>query len=471
MGRDLFYNLDAEEGEDQLVHEDQLPPSAKCFFRLFDSQAEDKDVVIYPESTFDSAFSEKVMWAYNSLLALLDDIPTDQGLPEASLASSEQISDPLPRHFPFIEDWAAGNPGLYWDLMTIPATVFIKEKPQIVYFLSGSGANGKSSYLGLIHTMLGTNNTTRVRLSEMSEWHFNTLLQYTLFNAPDDEGDALFMNGDTIRIFKSFAAHATVSLPIMRSQEPMALKADFMSAHPMNAAPDWGDVSSASALTRRTCLVPFTADFKGKTPSHVNFAKSTFTPDVLAQFTGEVLALATFYSTHPIRWSKTVTAAHDRVEEENDSISLYKKAWQRFFISFQNTFLLYDDYVLWCKAHSMTFTKDRNAFIIHWYEYTSHSDKGYVTGINFKKIPDANGKSQRRNILAKPGRAAIQRERKLDGKPLFIDMFEDTILPFESVASYGTIAHMHHKDDADKGVGRTGFSAVVLMETVEDSGY
>ncbi len=473
VSNNLFFNLDAPEGQDQLMRGEALSPDTRCFFKLFDSCAEDKDVVIYPQTTFDDKFSRKVESAYNSLLALLEeyDLGVNEGLPKASLKATCQEEDPLPRHFPFIEDWADHNPGLYWDLLSLPATVFLKEKPQIFYFLSGTGANGKSSYLGLIHSMLGTNNTTRNRMSEMAEWHFNTLLQYTLFNAPDDEGDAIFDNENSLRIFKSFAAHATVMLPIMHSQEPMALKADFMSAHPMNAAPDWGDVSSASALTRRTCLIPFTADFKNKAAPISNFAKATFTPDVLAQFTGEVLALATFYSTHPIKWSATVMAAHDRVEAENDSISLYKKAWERFFISFQNMGLLYDDYRCWCAAHDLPSTKDMGAFKTHWFEYTSHPDKAWITGTGFERLPDEKGKVERKNTLSAPGSASVRRSRERSKLPPILDMLELTVLPFKPFERYGTIGQMHHIEDLDKGVGHTSFSAVALLEGIENSGY
>ena len=473
VSKNLFFNLDAPEGQDQLAHGEDLPPDAKCFFRLFDSCAEDKDVVIYPQSTFDAKFSRKVESAYNSLLSLLEefDLEPKEGLPKASLSATDQSTDPLPRHFKFIEEWADHNPGLYWDLMTLPATVFLKEKPQVFYFLSGTGANGKSSYLGLVHSMLGTNNTTRNRMSEMAEWHFNTLLQYTLFNAPDDEGDAIFDNENSLRIFKSFAAHATVMLPIMHSQEPMALKADFMSAHPINSAPDWGDVSSASALTRRTCLIPFTADFKDKTSPIANFAKATFTPDVLAKFTGEVLALATFYSTHPIKWSATVMAAHDRVEAENDSISLYKKAWERFFVSFQNMGLLYDDYRCWCAANDLPSTKDMGAFKTHWFEYTSHPDKAWITGTKFERLPDEKGKIERKNTLSAPGSAAVRKSRERNKLPPMLDMLELTVLPFTPYERYGTIGQMHHIEDLDKGIGHTSFSAVALLEGIENSGY
>lgn len=468
MSHDLYFNLDAPKGQDQLMRGDGVSREANCFFRLFDSSAEDQDVVVFPQSTFDAGFSDKVLQAYNSLLVLLEELAPnpEDSLPEASLVATRQEDDPLPRHFSFIEDWADGNPGLYWDLMTLPATVFLKHKPQLSYFLSGTGANGKSAYLGLIHTMLGTNNTTRVRTSEMSNHHFNTLLQYTLFNAPDDEGDRLFDSEDSLRIFKSLSAHSTVSLPILYSQDPMELKADFMSAHPMNASPNWGDVSSASALTRRTLLIPFSADFRNK-PRVNNFAKATYTPDVLARFTGEVLALATFYSTHSIKWSKTVTATYEQVEEENDTIRVYQKTWEKYFGAFQNISLLYDDYRCWCVNHNLSYTKDLSAFKVHWRAYMANRSKSWITGVDFKKLPNSEGRVERENSMSRPDFVRINRERKAQGKMPLMSMLCLTVLPYKELDMYGTIETMHHIEDLDKGVGHTSLSAVYLMERQE----
>lgn len=469
VSRDLFFNLDAEEGQDQLVRGDELPDTAKCFFRLYDSSNTDKDIVSFPRDTFNSTFSEKVLSSYNSLLSDLEELapnPEDP-FPAASLSAMNQDGDPLPRHFKFIEDWANGNPGLYWDLLTIPATVFMKEKPTVSFFLSGSSMNGKSSYLGLLHTIFGSNNTTRVKLSDMDKWHLNTQLQYTLFNAPDDEGDTI--SPQSAEFFKSIASHGTISLPIMRSQVPMKLNADFMSAHPMNAFPDWGDSSSASALTRRTCLIPFTADFRG-VPKVDNFAKKTFTPDVIAEFTGEVLALATFYSTHPLTWSNTTAGARQQVEAENDSIRLYKEHWEKYFNGFQNMKLLHDDYRCWCREQGYAEPKNMSAFKINWYAYTSNMGKATLTGVDYKPLADKKGRAIRKNAYMDPNRNAVDKSRKSQGLPPLITMLEDTRLPYKELSMYGSVASMHAMEDFDKATGRTSVSAVTLMERMEENG-
>lgn len=466
VSEDLYYNIDAEPGE-QLVTSKHLPTDARCFFHLYDSETTDKDIVAFPLGFFNKRFSNRVSSAYNSLLSLLEELAPNPGdpFPAASLSAIGQDQDPLPRHFKFIEDWANNNPGLYWDLMTIPATVFLKEKPSVSFFLSGSSMNGKSSYLGLIHSMLGTNNTTRVKLSDMDKWHLNTQLQYTLFNAPDDEGDSI--SAQSAEFFKSIASHGTISLPIMRSQVPMKLNADFMSAHPMNASPDWGDSSSASALTRRTCLIPFTADFRHTAKKTTNFAKETFTADVMADFTGEVLALAAFYSNHPLSWSVTTDGARKQVEVANDSIRLYKEKWEKYFDGFQSIRLIYDDYVCWCRDNGFDRAADKPAFQIHWFSYTSNLVKGSVVGPDGKPIRNAKGGPIRKNAYMNPNRKAIAFARKAKGLRPLIAMLDDTVLP-EPFSDKGTIAQMHATDDIDKAVGRTSYSAVSLMEKMEE---
>ena len=462
---DLFFNLDAKPGADQLVSGDKLPPTARCFFHLFDSSTTDKDIVSFPKETFDRSFSRKVMSAYDSLLMRLEEMapnPADH-FPAASLSATSQGDDPLPRHFSFIEDWANGNPGLYWDLMTIPATIFLKEKPTVSFFLSGSAMNGKSSYLGLIHSMLGTNNTTRVKLSDMDKWHLNTQLQYTLFNAPDDEGDSI--SAQSAEFFKSIASHGTISLPIMRSQVPMKLNADFMSAHPMNAFPDWGNTSSTSALTRRTCLIPFTADFRDR-PRVENFAQKTFTPEVMAEFVGEVLALATFYSEHPLIWSDTTMGAKYQVEAENDSVRLYKEKWQQYFSGFQSIGLIHDDYRCWCRENGFEHVSDLNSFKIHFYHCLSSRSKTLLTGADGKPVKDKDGEPVRKSAYMDPNYTAINKKRAAKGRPKLIPMLDDTILPF-GASAYGTIAEMHASDSFDKAIGKSSISAVTLMERIQ----
>ena len=459
VSEDLYYDLDAEPGE-QLVHGKQLAPDAKCFFRLFTSGIEDKDIISFPPETFDKSFSKKVSSAYNSLLAILEDMcpnPEDP-LPAASREATSQDNDPLPRHFPFIEDWANNNPGLYWDLMTIPATVFLKEKPSVSFFLSGSAMNGKSSYLGLIHTMLGSSNTTRVKLSEMGKWHLNTMLQYTIFNAPDDEGDEMLENEESAKLFKSIASHATIPLPIMRSQAPMMLHADFMSAHPMNAFPDWGTTSSSSALTRRTCLIPFTADFRNTPPTKPsgNFARDTFTPEVLAKFTGEVLALASFYSNHPLKWSATSESLKGQVEAENDTARLYKKSFLEYFNGFQSMKMLHDDYTLWCRTHGYNNILSQEQLKIHWLNWLGRENQKRIT----VKLSDGTT-SPRCYCQVAPDVKTEDLARASAGKPYRLPMVEYTPIPGLPDGPR-TIATLHGKS-LDSALGGS-YSAVALLE-------
>ena len=840
----LFFDKTKPAGEELTS---SIPGDRRCFFKLFDTSAPDKDIIKYPDSTFSSSFSKKVRSAYDSLLSALEELapnPTDP-FPKASLSATCEEEDPLPRHFPFIEQWANHNPGLYWDLMTIPATVFLEEKPSVSFFLSGSSANGKSKvmsstpvfvnrrgqiirstqgtlakgdyvltprgewaevvdpmvhptttdpcykvtlrdgrsvvatydhiwtvvskdhltghhprvrdqfgrptekrqhipltgydpemwetrrtdelladlslskpkywympptapapfperslpidpytlgvilgdghiswngrsrinvtvtgqdpelltlfgnireekretrksptgvknyaastnllsdgltslglippcrsyekfippeyliasieqrkallagildtdgsvnplinqlefsttsrqlakdvkelvfslggtateterdghytqngerhearhnyrlsirtsfnpfrlprkaslwkkpkrlgyvriksitpvpsvpcncisvkdpdgspenqhtylvgnyvpthncYLGLIHTLLGTNNTTRVKLSGMNKWHLNTQLQYTLFNAPDDEGDSI--SDEAAEFFKSIASHGTITLPIMRSQKPMQLNADFISAHPMNAFPEWSGTTSSSALTRRTCLIPFTADFRDAPPTSPtgNFARDTFTPDVIARFTGEVLALASFYSSRPIIWSSATREMQQQIKEENESARLYRQEFDKYFDGFQSLGLAYDDYKCWCKAKGITKIGTQGELRIQFTGFMG--DSGRSTARLYKRgepASDEKGAPIYSPFYRNPDKKTVDKLRKERGEPRRIAMLDDTTLP-PPFDEYGSISAMHHIDSLDKAVGETSYSAVHLME-------
>lgn len=354
--------------ESQSLTTDPLPN--RCFYRLFDTTDEEKNVPSFPKSTFNEDFSRQVTTSYSDLTSILDKIPNHE-FPN----TSEVCQHVLPTNFPFILDWADGDYALYWDLIKILATTFMRRRPDVSFFLTGTGFNGKSQYVGLLHTIFGTNNTSRIPLSDIGDAHMTKQLQFTLFNAPDDEGGSKkdSINNHT-KVFKQLASHETLSLPVLYSVEPMKLKADFMCVFPMNIFPRWQG-EDTSALTRRTVLVPFTHDFRTEAKHYSNFAKETYTPQILAQLVGEALAVAHFYKDCPLTFSKTLEGKREQVELENDTPRVYKKLFKKYFDGFQHKKMLYMDYRNWCLQNDAGTIVNQASFRTHFDEYLDNSNK------------------------------------------------------------------------------------------------
>lgn len=360
-------------------NKDKHGPVPPCFIRLFDSDGGKSKVPTFTRKEIDKAFgSSAFMDTYKEVLDALEDLPNHE------FPKDDAPSLPRSKHLTFIEEWADGHPGLYWDLIKIVATIFMGQKPDAAYFLTGTGANGKSAFVNLIKTLLGTANTSGVQISKVGDWHFSSRLQYILLNAPDDEGEDITKYATE---FKSISAHEMFEIPIMRSQSSAILNPDFMCIFPMNQKPDWKAKADTSALTRRTLDFPFTGTFN--TPEYKNkyhdFAKECYTLPALRDLLAYALAIATFYTNHKqaITWSETIDESTRKVVEQNNNVKIYQEAFNRFFDGFQTIRMLYNDYTFFCDANEYT-PMPFNAFREHWEKWEQKGNESLL------KFQDAN---------------------------------------------------------------------------------
>lgn len=366
IGPSLFWDADKQ----TLVS--SVPKDNRCFIRLFDSPSRvGGGIVSFPVESFDSTFTDLVETEYNSLLS---------NLRALSAHRFEYIIAKCPRDFHFIEEWADGDAGLYWDIMTMIATVFMRQKPLGAYFLIGLSRNGKSSCANMLHSIFGTNNTSRVRLSQIGDPHFASTLTTSILNAPDDEDDDITRYQG---VFKELAGHQLYSATQFYSGTPLTINgADITFLFPMNTLPKWRG-TSASACSKRTNPIPFTHDFSVSDNRSNNFEQTTFTRDTLGRIVGQAMALASYFEEHPeaFGYSPSAQAQKELISEDNNNIAVYKKQFERFFCGFQKKELLYDDYRLWCNNKEYRYS-DKKTIILAFQSYFDEryrANKTYVT--------------------------------------------------------------------------------------------
>lgn len=357
-----------------------VPKDNRCFIRLFDSPSRvGGGIVSYPLESYDETFSNLVEQEYNSMLSDLHGLE----VPEF-----ESIIANCPRSFHFIEEWANGDDGVYWDIMTMIATVFMRQKPLGAYFLIGLSRNGKSSCVNLLHSLFGTNNTSRVRLSQIGDPHHAGTLANSILNAPDDEDDDITKYQG---VFKELAGHQLFSATQFYSGVPLYINgADISFVFPMNTLPMWKG-TSASACAKRTNPIPFLHDFSVSDNRTNNFEQTTFTRDTLGRIAGQAMALATYFDEHPeaFGYSPTSTAQKNAISEDNDSVSAYKKAYNKLFGGFQNWNMLYDDYKCWCNQKEYRYAP-KNTLLLAFQEYKSEDYRAN------KVYPTVHGKVSRK---------------------------------------------------------------------------
>ena len=387
---------------------EELPEDALCFRRLFNTPKASRHIVKFSKSDF--------LYKGQHLERVVDETYSEL------LENDDLEEDP---DFTFVSTWACGDHGRYMDILRMFATFFMKEKPLGTYILEGNGRNGKSSLIGLIHTLMGTKNTSRLQLAELGNWHKNHCLANTLVNAPDEEKPGALEDTD---LFRTIADHGDIELDVMRGQKPISISCDFQCVSASNHMPEWKGVD-AEACIRRARVIPLRADLSANDNKNFNFEEETYTPDRMVHFLGVVLGIARYYMGRDFPESHSVSTQREILQENMISYRLYYKVFIGFFGKYQKLRDVYEDYSYWCKDRGFKINKYdefREAFNDSREKKTRHTD--------------SNGSLP-----------AVYRVSDL--KECFYDKW---VCP--EASSYGTIEQMHD----------SGISVVSLLEGLKD---
>lgn len=250
--------------------------------------------------------------------------------------------------------WANEEPETMNDILMALSCNFMRVKPKGAFILIGRTRNGKSSFIMLLHTQFGHNNTAEVALADLNDPHLNMDLLGALINAPDEEEEGRGV--DILKAqgrFKKLATHKALALQVYYSQTPQDVATDFMSYHAMNDTPDWKG-TGAEACMKRSLIIMFEHDFSRNDNNGHEFEKETYTPWFFSVLLGLEFAFAKYYDGKEFRFSKRQQARKKLVAEEVDNISTYLDSFLSYFPGgYQTTSLVYEDYKLWCEAKGL----------------------------------------------------------------------------------------------------------------------
>lgn len=336
---------------------DDVPRGKLCFRRLFNTVKPSRHIVKFQDDAF---------YDYADILEEY----VDDTFAELTLNDGDLEEDP---DFEFVQTWACNEHGRYMDILRMFSTFFMKEKPLGTYILEGNGRNGKSSLIGLIHTLMGTRNTSRLQLAELGNWHKNHCLANTLVNAPDEEKPGTLEDTD---LFRTIADHGDIELDVMRGQKPISISCDFQCVSASNHMPQW-EGTDAEACIRRARIIPLRADLSAEDNKNFNFEEATYTPERMVHFLGVVLGLARYYMGKDFPESESVSVQRELLQENMISYRLYYKEFVGFFGKYHKLREVYDDYVIWCKDKGFKINKYdefKEAFNDSREKKTSHND-------------------------------------------------------------------------------------------------
>ena len=389
---------------------DGIPEGMKCFRRLFDTSSDKiKHVVKYEEHDFDG-YAEV-------LLEYIDETYEELSEKDGDLEEDED--------FEFLRVVSCHEHDRYMDIIRMFATFFMKKKPLGAYILEGNGRNGKSALIGLIHTIMGENNTSRLQLAELGNWHKNHCLADTLVNAPDEEKKKTLEDTD---LFRVIADHGVIELDVMHGQQPISVACDFQCVSASNHLPNW-EGPDAEACIRRARIIPFQADLSGEDAKNIDFEKITYTPERVIHFLGVVLGVARYYMDRPFPESNGIEVMRNVLQENMVSYRLYYNSFVGFFGKYHLLRDVYTDYTIWCK------------------------DKGYKIS-KYEDFTEAFNASRSKPTSYTDSRVTLKNVYRVSNAQ---QCFHKGWMCPEAT-SYGTLEQMHD----------TGISALTLLENLKE---
>lgn len=137
------------------------------------------------------------------------------------------------------------------------------------FFLLGEKRNGKSTFLDMVSTLLGEDNTANLDLCEIGDRFRTAELTGKLANIGDDINDEWVSN---TAIFKKVVSGDTVTVE-RKGKDPYKLKSFAKFFFSANSLPRLGRGKDSRAVLDRLVIIPFEAKFSKEDPDYDPFIK------------------------------------------------------------------------------------------------------------------------------------------------------------------------------------------------------
>ena len=134
------------------------------------------------------------------------------------------------------------------------------------FILTGTGANGKSTYLEMIQNVLGEQNYSSLGIDELAGTFTTTTMSGKLANIGDDISDE-FLSGKDVALFKKLITGNTI-MSQEKNQPVYFWKPYLKQLFSANSIPRMRDRSGGLALMRRLIIIPFNAVFSKDDPDY-----------------------------------------------------------------------------------------------------------------------------------------------------------------------------------------------------------
>lgn len=221
------------------------------------------------------------------------------------------------------------------------------------FILTGTGSNGKSTFLNMLKHMLGKRNISSLDLKMLPDRFSTVMLFGKLANIGDDISDEFIVDSS---MFKKVVTGESIGaeekgLPKFEFEPYVKL---FFSA---NNIPRMGKGRDWEAVKRRLIIIPFGAKFSDKDPDFVPFIGDKLKSQQAMEYMIRlgVDALKRVLITRKFTESEKVQKELDEYEESNNPIMGFVKECEEegFYIENQPTSEVYQRYAEFCLANNL----------------------------------------------------------------------------------------------------------------------
>lgn len=226
------------------------------------------------------------------------------------------------------------------------------------FILTGDKNNGKSTFLGIVKTILGDKNISALDLKELGD-RFNTSMMFgKMANIGDDIGDD-FLQGSQVSIFKKIVTGNRIKAE-RKGQDPFEFNPFIKLLFSANDIPRMKD--KTGAVLRRLVIIPFNARFSKYLPDGVTIDPD-FDPFIKYKLIQKesieyliklgVEGLKRVITNNEFTKSEKVQGQLDEYEEENNPIIAFIADCGVDMIENEPTNEVYKRYQVFCAENSM----------------------------------------------------------------------------------------------------------------------
>ena len=222
------------------------------------------------------------------------------------------------------------------------------------FILTGSGSNGKSTFLNMLKTMLGKRNLSVLDLKKLGDRFSTVMLFGKLANIGDDISDEFVTDAAE---FKKIVTGETIDAE-QKGQPKFDFEPYVKLIFSANNIPRIGKGRDSSAILRRLVIVPFNAKFDDKNPNFKPFIGDSLKGQESMEYMIQlgIQGLKRVLTNRKFTTSQKVQDELDEFEVSNNPILGFFKECENEEVLIENepTSKVYKKYQEYCIANTLT---------------------------------------------------------------------------------------------------------------------